>query len=379
MVSPRPSSSRREKGFWERVTEGLALEDLWTQFSHEARAGYDLYAREVDWEALRRESRWKQPFQAGRGLFWALLLKLSPARRVLLLVALALALLTALRASSGTPSEQSLLLLLLPPAILVLLLALELADRLAMKRDLEIARDIQRWLAPEKPPQVPGLDLAFATQPANTVGGDYHDAFLRRSAPGTTVGERLLLVVADVAGKSVPAALLMATFQASLRTLAASPVAVTDLVVGLNRSMANYSHHGLRFTTTFLAEVDPASRELVYINAGHNAPILRRASGALERLEAGGMPLGIFPDASYDCGKVVLGAGDTLVAFTDGVIEAVNESNEMYGEERLLQLVGRVSTESVEGVKNLVFSQVNAFVGQARRADDITCLVLRVL
>jgi sigma-B regulation protein RsbU (phosphoserine phosphatase) len=308
-----------------------------------------------------------------------LLLKLSPARRVLLLVALALALLTALRASSGTPSEQSLLLLLLPPAILVLLLALELADRLAMKRDLEIARDIQRWLAPEKPPQVPGLELAFATQPANTVGGDYHDAFLRRSAPGTTVDERLLLVVADVAGKSVPAALLMATFQASLRTLAASPVAVTDLVVGLNRSMANYSHHGLRFTTTFLAEVDPASRELVYINAGHNAPILRRASGALERLEAGGMPLGIFPDASYDCGKVVLGAGDTLVAFTDGVIEAVNESNEMYGEERLLQLVGRVSTESVEGVKNLVFSQVNAFVGQARRADDITCLVLRVL
>lgn len=379
MAPTPPSSGSREKGFWERVTAGLALEDLWTQFSYEARAGYDLYAREVDWDALRRESRWKQPFQAGRGLFWALLMKLSPARRVLLLVALALALLTALRASSGTPSEQSLLFMLLPPAILLVLLALELADRLAMKRDLEIARDIQRWLAPEKPPQLAGLELAFATQPANTVGGDYHDAFIRRSGPEATADQRLLLVVADVAGKSVPAALLMATFQASLRTLAATPGSVTELVTGLNRSMAAYSHHGLRFTTSFLAEIDPATRELVYVNAGHNPPILRRASGAVERLEMGGMPLGIFSEAGFECGRVALAAGDLLLAFSDGVIEATNERDEMYGEERLLQLVGRISTESAEGVKNLVFSQVNAFVGQTRRDDDITCLVLRVL
>jgi hypothetical protein len=300
-MRPTPSSSSsREKGFWERVTEGLALEDLWTQFSHEARVGYDLYAREVDWEALRRQSRWKQPFQAGRGLFWALLMKLSPARRVLLLVALALALLAALRASSGTQSGQ--FLLLLAPAILLGLLALELADRLAMKRDLEIARDIQRWLAPEKPPKLAGLELAFATQPANTVGGDYHDAFIRRTGPEATADQRLLLVVADVAGKSVPAALLMATFQASLRTLAANPGSVTELVTGLNRSMAAYSHHGLRFTTSFLGEIDPASRELVYVNAGHNPPVLRRASGSVERLEIGGMPLGIFSEAGFECG-----------------------------------------------------------------------------
>jgi sigma-B regulation protein RsbU (phosphoserine phosphatase) len=377
MAPTPPSSSSREKGFWERVTEGLALEELWTQFSHEARAGYDLYAREVDWDALRRESRWKQPFQAGRGLFLALLMKLSPARRVLLLVALALALLAALRASSGTQSGQ--FLLLLPPAILLGLLALELADRLAMKRDLEIARDIQRWLAPEKPPQIAGLELAFATQPANTVGGDYHDAFIRRRGPEATADQRLLLMVADVAGKSVPAALLMATFQASLRTLAATPGSVTKLVTGLNRAMAAYSHHGLRFTTSFLGEIDPASRELVYVNAGHNAPILRRASGSVERLEMGGMPLGIFSEAGFECGRVGLAAGDLLLAFSDGVIEATNERDEMYGEERLLQLVGRISTESAEGVKNLIFSQVNAFVGHTRRDDDITCLVLRVL
>lgn len=371
-----PSSSARPKGFWERVTEGLALEDLWTQFSHEARVGYDLYAREVDWEALRRQSRWKQPFQAGRGLFWALLMKISPARRVLLLVALALALLAALSAGgSNRPSW----LVMLPPMILVVLLAMELADRLAMKRDLEIARDIQRWLAPERPPQLAGLELAFATQPANTVGGDYYDAFIRRSGPEATADQRLLLVVADVAGKSVPAALLMATFQASLRTLAATPGSVTDLVTGLNRAMAAYSHHGLRFTTSFLAEIDPATRELVYVNAGHNPPILRRASGAVEGLEVGGMPLGIFSDAGFECGRVELAAGDLLLAFTDGVIEATNERDEMYGEERLLQLVQRISTESAEGVKNLVFSHVNAFVGQTRRDDDITCLVLRVV
>jgi len=379
MSSSSRSSGGSQKGFWERVTEGLALEELWTQFGAEARAGYDLYAREVDWEALRRESRWKQPYHAGRGLFWALLLKLTPARRVLLLLALALALFTGLRASGETPTEQSLLLLLLPTAVLVVLLALELADRLAMKRDLEIARDIQRWLAPDAPPQTPGAEMAFATRPANTVGGDYYDAFFRRPTAGTDTDQRLLLVVADVAGKSVPAALLMATFQASLRTLAAGTGSLLEMVGGLNRSMAAYSHHGLRFTTTFVAEYDPAARELVYINAGHNAPLLRRASGAVETLEEGGVPLGIYPDATFDSGQAVLSPGDVLIAFTDGVVEAVNESDEMFGDDRLLRLVKAISTESAEGVKNLIFSQVNAFVGQARRNDDITCLVLRVL
>ena len=163
-----------------------------------------------------------------------------------------------------------------------------------MKRDLEIAREIQQWLVPHSPPALPGVDIAFATRPANTVAGDYYDAFERPSAPAAASPARLLLVVADVAGKSVPAALLMATFQASLHTLAAVPGPLDELVRALNRYSCAHSLGGLRFTTAFFAELDAAHRSLTYVGAGHNAPVLRRADGRIERLTEGGPPLGIL-------------------------------------------------------------------------------------
>jgi len=172
------------------------------------------------------------------------------------------------------------------------LLALELADRVAMKRDLEIAREIQSWLMPSTPPSVEGVDMAFTTRPANTVAGDYYDAFFRPN-------HHLLIAVADVAGKSIPAALLTATLQASLRTLAAIPSSLPDLVSRVNRYACEQSLDGRRFTTAFLAELEPATGCLTYVNAGHNWPVLRHATGAIERLEAGGLPLGINTAVPY--------------------------------------------------------------------------------
>ena len=166
-----------------------------------------------------------------------MLMKLSPARRVFLLIALFFAI-VALTNSQVTISSSNhqhtflfhlpnnFLAVLLAVAALLFLLALELADRVTMKRDLEIAREIQRWLVPESPPEIPGVEIAFVSRPANTVGGDYYDAFLRASPSSKPNSKRLLLVVADVAGKSVPAALLMATFQASLRTLAEANISL---------------------------------------------------------------------------------------------------------------------------------------------------------
>src|SRR6266852_4846885 len=194
--------------------------------------------------------------------------------------------------------------------LLFVLLILEVGDRVVMKRDLEIARDIQRWLLPATPPQVPGLAIAFATRPANTVAGDFYDVFAR---PAPTPAEtRFLLAVADVAGKSIPAALLMATFQASLRTLSATSYSLAEVVAGMNQYACTNSQSGLRFTTAFLAEFDPATRKLTYINAGHNNPILRRSSGTIERLVAGGLPLGIRAEAVYESGSAILQAGDWL-------------------------------------------------------------------
>ena len=298
------------RAFWERVTEGLELSQLWSQFSAEARESYGLYSREVDWKQIHEEKRWKQPFFAAWALFQAMLMKLSPARRVLLLAAAFFVLFSAppfliyVLDKTSRPSTLDTEFFFLGAGLLFILLALELADRVTMKRDLEIAREIQRWLVPGKPPVVRGVDIAFATRPANTVAGDYYDAFLRPDGAG---GERLLIVVADVAGKSVPAALLMATFQASLQTLATSSSTLPELVAGLNRYACAHSLNGLRFTTAFLAELNLNTRVLTYINAGHNAPVLLRASGRIERLQEGGLPLGIIFDSAGGARRMIAG------------------------------------------------------------------------
>jgi phosphoserine phosphatase RsbU/P len=376
---------RRVDEFWARVTEGLQIQVLWSQFLAEARASYSLYSHELDWEALHRESRRKRFLKIARALFWSMILKLSPARRVFLLIALVLGVLSLQVQVVGgrgnaPPSGGGNGFALLSIGALVFLLALELADRVTMKRDLEIAREIQRWLVPEVPPRVEGADIAFASRPANTVGGDYYDAFLRDTGQPPTGATRLLLVVADVAGKSVPAALLMATFQASLRTLAATPGSLSELVTGMNRYSCAHSLGGRRFTTAFFAELEPAvsgNRVLTYIRAGHNAPILRRASGQLERLDIGDLPLGIDPGARYDCGTTTLARGDLLLIFTDGLVEALNAQNQEYGEERLLQALQAAGDQSADWTLKRLMAGVDAFVGATRQYDDITCLVLR--
>ena len=267
--------------------------------------------------------------------------------------------------------------------ILFLLLAVELADRVTMKRDLEIAREIQQWLVPDHPPIISGLDIAFATRPQNTVAGDYYDAFLRPLPPKDSVTPPLLVAVADVAGKSVPAALLMATFQASLSALAATPATLDEIVVGLDRYCRAHSLEGRRFTTAFLAEIDPKTREMIFVNAGHNDPILRRASGQIERLSTGGPPFGLplFTDEAvpYPSGRVQpCSRAILLIIFTDGVVEAVNDAEEEYGEARLLPCILNAPSESADQTLRRVMADVNAFVGYARQHDDITCLVLRV-
>jgi hypothetical protein len=143
-----------------------------------------------------------------------------------------------------------------------------------------------------------------------------------------------MVVIADVVGKSVPAALLMATLQASLRTIAGEGAPLVDLVARLNRHACAHSHGGQRFTTAVLSEYDPQTRRLSYVNAGHNAPILRRSDGLLEKLEVGGMPLGINGTVSYETDSVDLRPGDALIFYTDGVVEAFNDQYEEFGNDR---------------------------------------------
>jgi sigma-B regulation protein RsbU (phosphoserine phosphatase) len=250
-----------------------------------------------------------------------------------------------------------------------------LADKVTMKRDLEIAREIQSWLVPSQPPEVPGGDIAFATRPQNSVAGDYYDAFYPTASAAD--GGRLLLVIADVAGKSVPAALLMATLQASLHTVAGEDAPLADLVARLNRYACAHSLDGMRFTTAVLGLYDPASRRLEYVNAGHNAPVLRRANGSLEQLDIGGLPLGIASGVVYETATIELPAGDALIFFTDGVVEAFNETGEEFGNVRWLNAIGTLPVYSAQESLQYLMKGVDQFVGATRQSDDITCMIFR--
>ena len=362
---PRLHWMDRVRQFWQRVSEGRQIDDLWSQFAADARSSYGFYGRDVDWEEIRKLPRWRQPLHVAKQFFWALLLKMSPARRVLLLVALVMLLISGFRSDVNFEIVAAILFLLL--------LSLELADKVTMKRDLEIAREIQTWLVPSQPPEVAGANIAFATRPQNSVAGDYYDAFY----PNPEDREKLMVVIADVAGKSVPAALLMATLQASLRTIAPENAPIADLVARLNRYACAHSLNGMRFTTAVLGEYNPASRKLTYVNAGHNAPILRRANGAVETLETGGLPLGIRLDRPYETASLELRTGDALIFFTDGVVEAFNESSEEFGNERWLSAIRSLPDWDASQTLQFLMSRVDEFVGATRQSDDITCLVFR--
>jgi len=373
-----PVMQRLEK-FWQRVTDGMKLNELWNQFRADARSSYQLYSHEVDSTWTPGVGRGKHFFNVASQFFWAIVEKLTPARRVLLLIALVLVFVPSGEATWQSSSGEVKILAFdghFWGGLLMLgLLVLEVADRVVMKRDLQIAKEIQAWLLPANPPQVPGLEIAFATRPANTVAGDYYDVFPRPSSNSS--GDTFLIAVADVAGKSVPAAMLMATFQASLKTLCSTSGSLIDLVVRMNTYACSNSQNGRRFTTAFLAEYDPASRNLSYVNAGHNAPILRRQSGGIERLQAGGIPLGIQKNAVYESGSVPLRSGDWLVIFTDGVIEAENNRHEEYGEERLLTVLHANVMVAPAMLLNTIMLDLDRCVGNAPQHDDVTLMLLR--
>jgi sigma-B regulation protein RsbU (phosphoserine phosphatase) len=384
-TTPPPASAQRVPfgvrlhRFWQRVTEGMELTQLWSQFETEARSSYRLYSRDVAAKTPQGLTKRGHRLHVVKEFFWAVLEKLSPARRVLLLAALIMLVLPTGGFSYHDAGHEIHAIELdfhfWGGLLLLLLLMLEIGDRVVMKRDLQIAREIQTWLLPGAPPQIPGISIAYTTRPANTVAGDYYDVFPR---PGKTNDEnRVVFAVADVAGKSIPAAMLMATFQASLKTLSTAQVELPELVADMNKYACSNSQGGLRFTTAFLAEYNSARRIFHYINAGHNNPILRRSNGSIERLDVGGLPIGIQAEAKYESASITLAPGDWLIIFTDGLVEAENARQEEYGEARLLSAIAAGAATTPAEMLNRLMKELDLFVGSTPQHDDVTCLLVK--
>jgi sigma-B regulation protein RsbU (phosphoserine phosphatase) len=362
-------------GFWQRISEGRQLDELWSQFTADARESYGFYMKEADSEEMVNRRGRPRFWRIVQTLFWSLAMKLTPTRRLILIIACVLFFVPNVNVQGHNNVTFDFNFGVVSAFLFLLLLSLELADKVTMKRDLEIAREIQTWLVPSQPPTVAGAEVAFASRPQNSVAGDYYDAFY----PTASAEEngKLMLVIADVAGKSIPAALLMATLQASLRTIAGEGAPLAELVVRLNRYASAHSLDGRRFTTAVLGEYEPATRHLVYVNAGHNAPILRRADGTTEKLEVGGLPLGIDTGAVYETAAIELKSGDVLIFYTDGVVEAFDEKAREFGNDRWLDAVRALPDWGAQESLQFLMKRVDDFVGLTRQSDDITCLVVR--
>jgi serine phosphatase RsbU (regulator of sigma subunit) len=246
----------------------------------------------------------------------------------------------------------------------------EQAERL-MERDLEQAAIIQRGLLPEAPPKLPWVSLAGHNASCRTVGGDYYD-FL-------PYGDgRVGLVLGDVSGKGIPAAILMASLQARVHLLAEEPTDLSHMMSRLNRILAGHCPSN-RFVSLFFCVLNPATGELVYCNAGHNPPLLLRRSGEVERLAGSGPVLGILPDVPFTQRTAIMDAGDLLLIFSDGVTEAVDPVGEEFGEERLVREVLASGDADPRDVVDRVLLALGAWSAGAPPADDVTLLAARRL
>ena len=252
----------------------------------------------------------------------------------------------------------------------------EIAQRERVNRELEIAREVQEHLFPQHLPTVPDLDYGGFCRPARTVGGDYYD-FLE--LPEGKLG----IAIGDVSGKGIGAALMMASLEASLRGQASVVRDLAELVSRVNNLVFGASSVS-RYATFFYAEYDPQDRRLSYVNAGHNPPVILRpvqsdAGYQVHRLEAGGPVVGLFRDCRYEQGSFALESGDTLLLFTDGVSESMNNEDEEWGEERLIEFAKTCQDLRAAEAMNRIMTAACEFAAGAPQHDDMTVVVMRVL
>jgi sigma-B regulation protein RsbU (phosphoserine phosphatase) len=253
-------------------------------------------------------------------------------------------------------------------------IALEMAEREKLNREIEIAREVQERLFPQDLPALPGIDYHGACRPAQGVGGDYYDFIpLANGNIGIAVG--------DVSGKGIAAALLMASLQASLRGQALqSSDDLARIMRNVNRLVFNATPSN-RYATFFYAQYDRATRRLTYVNAGHNPPMILRRIGSLThviRLDTGGPVIGLFQDAPYQQASLTLEPGDVFIGFTDGISEAMNDADEEWGEERLVPALEACASQRASQMIPSIMAAADLFVNGAPQHDDMTMVVMKL-
>jgi len=307
----------------------------------------------------------KRGFYVSWWILKQMILRLTPVRRLLLVAGLVLLLISdSVRTDSAHAQPY------IGAALLLFVLLLELKDRLLATDELESGRTVQRALMPDQNPQVPGWSLWLYSRSANEVGGDLVDYL--------TLGpSRLAVVLADVSGKGLKAALLMAKLQTIIRTLAPDFPSIARLGAKINEV---FRRDGLPnvFASMIYVELSPDSQDLRFINAGHLPPLILRGDG-IHETPKGDPALGLMNITTYTEQTVACDHGDVLLGYSDGLTEARNIQGEFFGNERLLALLPSLRALSAPGIGTRLTEELDRFVGEAHRHDDLTLIVLKRL
>ncbi len=373
---------------FEQYTRDLTPADFQRLFTRETPEAYRFFTRTIDLDKLKTLPWYRRWLVTTRLVFTGFAMRLSPARRALYALAVVAALLGLLITFEGIRSTRlfvfpfhvalplpswvdGALWLFLGFAAINLLILMEVADRLSLKGELEIARYIQLAMLPGGSRTAGDSSIAGATRPANTVGGDFYDIVERPDG-------RVVIAIGDVAGKGSPAALLMALLVAMLRTLVDENFEAARLVARLNIQVARHSPRS-RFITLFYGVYDPRNGQLEYVNAGHLPPLVVRSGGRIDRLgaERGGLALGMFDHATYATETTTINSGDLLVLYTDGITEAENPAGKSFEEIGLEQVLKVHGSEDPQTLGRTILRTVESFAADARLADDLTTLILR--
>ena len=366
-------------------TRDLKAEDLQRLFTRDAREAYEFFARQIDERELQGLPWHRRALVHLRLFFTAFTMKLSPARRIVYAASLmfaAIGFFNLLRlgmsqAQVGNTTVVSptfsipdgLMSVVFAFALVNLLVLLEVADRLSLKNDLEIAREIQKAMLPPGRFRAPGADVAGFSRPANTVGGDFYEIL--------PLGDgRLVMAVGDVAGKGSPAALLMALLLAMMRTLNDEQLEPAELIARLNVQVCRQAP-GSRFITLFYAVYDTKTGQLTYVNAGHTPPLLLRNRGDVERLHEGGVALGLFDQSAYSAGRTLMQPGDLLAVYSDGITEAENPEGRPFDERGLENVLTAERRNNIAAIGSAVAKAVEIHTADTRLGDDLTLLLLR--
>ena len=244
-------------------------------------------------------------------------------------------------------------------------------ERERLERELQVASEIQQRFQPASAPQVAGYELQGISFPCYEIGGDYYDFIHKRNG-------NLVVALGDVSGKGTAAALLMSSLHAAVHAQFDTHDSLAETISSINRYLVE-SIPANRFVTLFYADLNPKTGELAFLNAGHNPPLIVHASGTMEQLAAGGLPLGIMADADFREGRTTLNAGDVLVIYSDGVSEAVSPSGEEFGPTRLYEAVARNLDASAAGIRDRIESALTKFAQGTPAGDDITMVIVKRL